>query len=155
MQAKGNVAGLHKPGLSERFARAVAMAMVAIALFAASQAFAQDHPLVRKAISLTVEANGELPGFDMADVPQYLISRMFDAGVGGWGFVAPTDSSSHAANRVEWRFHLNPYASGSVRQIIPIPAVRRLFGTRYLVNAEVRLYLDGEYQTASFGQVAI
>ena len=35
-----------------------------------------------------------------------------------------------------------------------IPAVHKLFGARYLVSVEVRLYLDGQYQTQTFGQVA-
>jgi hypothetical protein len=142
--------------LTRRLTRTGVTAMaaaVAMALGVSPPAVAQDQPPARKTIALTVEASGELPGFDMADVPPYLISRMLDAGVEGWAF-APAQAS-RTANRVEWRFHLNPYASGSVRQIVPIPAVRRLFGARYLVSAEVRLYLNGDYQTQTFGQVAI
>jgi hypothetical protein len=68
--------------LSVRLARSGTTAMVglmAITPFVSIPAVAQDQPPVPKTIALTVEASGELPGFDMADVPQYLISRMLDA----------------------------------------------------------------------------
>jgi hypothetical protein len=144
------LSGRLKPSGSRAIVAAMAIAFAAIA-----PASAQDQASGRKTISLTVEFAGDLPGFDTSDVPRYLISRMLDAGVEGWAFAPAQDSTSHAANRVEWRFHLNPYAGGSVRQIVPIPAVRRLFGARYLVSVEVRLYLNGEYQTQTFGQAAI
>jgi hypothetical protein len=80
---------------------------------------------------------------------------MLDAGVEGWAFAPAQVSAPHAPNRVEWRFRPDPYAAGTVRQIVPIPAVQRLFGARNLVSVEIRLYLDGEYQTEAIGQVAI
>jgi hypothetical protein len=70
-------------------------------------------------------------------------------------FRAAASTASLAANRVEWRLRLNPYAGGAVRQIIPIPAISRVFGAHRLITAELRLYLNSDYQTMSFGEATI
>jgi hypothetical protein len=134
---------------------AAAFVVAAAVFFPVALACAQDAPAKGSTIRLAVEARGELPGFDMADTPQYLVSKMLDAGVEGWAFVPVQDAGPHAPNRVEWQFVLNPYASGNVRQIVPIPAVRRLFGNRHLVSVETTLYIGDQYQTQTAGQVAI
>jgi hypothetical protein len=56
---------------------------------------------------------------------------------------------------VEWRFSLLPYAGGTIRQFIPMPGVTQRLGRKRMVAAEVRLFLDGQYQTTAIGQEAV
>jgi hypothetical protein len=108
-----------------------------------------------KTIVLSVEASGALPGFRISEAAPYLAAEMAKAKVEGWTFAPAAPSTAHAANRVAWHFRLNPYAGGTIRQIVPIPALRRVFGIHRFVTAELRLYIGGEYQTMSFGQATI
>ncbi len=128
------------------------LALALLSLFGRTEARAAAAP---KTIALSVEASGALPGFRAADASPYLAEMMAKAHVEGWEFVPAAPTAAPAANRVEWRFRLNPYAGGSIRQIIPIPALSRVFGIHRLLTAELRLYLDGDYQTTSFGEATI
>ncbi|MBL6852102.1 MAG: hypothetical protein ISS15_16680 [Alphaproteobacteria bacterium] len=112
-------------------------------------------PVAGQATALTVAAVGDLPGFSAQDAPQYLAVRMGQSGVSGWTFVPAADGGAPAADRVEWRIELLPYAGGSMRQFIPIPAVQRMFGARRVIAVEVRIYLKGEYQTLAAGQAVV
>ena len=107
-------------------------------------------PLRAGALTLAVQAGGELPGFRVEDAAPWLAARMADARITDWQFV-PRDAAMAAPDRVEWRFERLPYAGGSVRQFFPMPGV----GPRQLIAAEARLYLDGQYQTVTLGQEAV
>jgi hypothetical protein len=128
------------------------LALMLLSLLSRTQARAAAVP---KIIALSVEASGALPGFRIADASSYLAAEMAKAHLDGWDFVPSAPAAAPAADRVEWRFRLNPYAGGSVRQIIPIPALSRVFGIHRLLTAELRLYLGGDYQTMSFGEATI
>ena len=104
------------------------------------------------ALPLAVEATGELPGFRIADAAPWLASRMNDAELLDWQFSARKNASA-APDRIEWRFALQPYAGGQVRRFIPLPAQK--VGAGRMVAAEVRLFLDGQYQTATIGQEVV
>jgi hypothetical protein len=106
-----------------------------------------------KPIILSVEASGPLPGFRPEDAIHYLAEAM--SGQSGWRFVTQAPSASLPRDRIEWRFELDPYAGGGVRQFFPMAQMRQLFGARHRVSAEARLYLDGQYQTLVFGQATI
>lgn len=108
-----------------------------------------------KVTTLAVTAVGVLPGFKLAEAPQYIAAQMAKTGVAGWAFVPAPTGEPQAADRIEWRFRLNPYAGGGIRQIIPIPSLQRFFGVHRLISVEVRLYLGDEYQTMNFGEATI
>ena len=97
-------------------------------------------------VTLGVEASGALPGFHIRDLPEYLASHMADARLTDWRF-EPANASP--PNRVVWSFKLNPYAGGEVKSF----ASRR--EGRHFVTFEVRLYLNGEYQTLVESQATI
>jgi hypothetical protein len=112
-------------------------------------------PVQAWAGALTITASGDLPGFASADAPKYLAAQMAQSGVSGWTFVAAQDGAATAPDRVEWKLTQQPYGGGGMRQFIPIPAVQRMFGTRYVVTAELRVYLGGQYQTVTTGQATV
>jgi hypothetical protein len=128
-------------------------AHLVLAVMLAASVQAQTTADARPIIKLYIQADGVLPGFRMADAPRYLADQMADAGVVGWAFVP--EHAPPQGDRIDWRFDLNPYASGGVRQFFPIPGEQKLFGARHLITAEVRLYIGGEYQTLVFGQTTI
>jgi len=97
-------------------------------------------------ITLKVEAFQGLPGLHHSALSRFLAAHMADAGAAGWRFV-PAEGDIAAPNRVEWTFRLNPYAGGEVRQFVREPAAEQGFGAHRPVTIEVRLYLNGEYQT--------
>jgi hypothetical protein len=109
----------------------------------------------RPVIALTVDALGTPPGFKPADLPRYLAARMQEAGLAAWQFAPAAEHAAPSPDRVEWRFRLNPYAGGHLREFIPVPTLQRLFAVHRLITVELRLYLDGEYQTATLGQATI
>lgn len=106
-------------------------------------------------IALAVVARDTLPGFRKADATRFLADQMRLADAPGWSFAATAESTPPPHNRIEWRFELDPYAGGGIRQFFPIPGQQRLFGARHLITAQAMLYLDDEYQTLMFGQAAI
>lgn len=106
-------------------------------------------------IGLSVVARDLLPGFRKEDETRYLADQMRLADAPGWSFAAAAEPALPPHNRVEWRFELDPYAGGGIRQFFPIPGVQRIFGAHHLITAEAMLYLDDEYQTLMFGQAAI
>lgn len=106
------------------------------------------------AIVLAIEAKGELPGFRITEARPFLSDQMAKTGVAGWRFT-PGREVATAPDRVEWRFELLPYATGNIRQVLPMTGAQKLFGARRLVSAEARLYLGGQYQTVTLDQAAI
>lgn len=107
-----------------------------------------------RAQPIAVEASGELPGFRIEDAVPWIAQRMDGSGVVGWQFF-PRDPARPAPDRVEWRFTLLPYAGGTIRQFIPLPGVAQRLGRKSMVAAEARLFLDGQYQTATISQEAV
>jgi hypothetical protein len=108
-------------------------------------------------VTIAIEAGGELPGFRIQDASPYLASKMEGAGLAGWHFAA-RDPSRAAPNRIEWNFTLLPYAGGEVRRFFPMRETGTMdlhLGSHRLIAAEAKLYLNGEYQTATFGQEAV
>lgn len=102
-------------------------------------------------VTLAVVAQGPLPGFAPAAVAPYLATRMEATYLAGWQFVA----GEPAPDRIEWRFTLDPFAGGAVRQYFPQAQVQHLFGARHRISAELVLYRGGQYQTTLFGQATI
>jgi hypothetical protein len=128
------------------------LATLGMVLFVSAPAMAQT-------VTIAVQATGELPGFRIEEAAPYLAAEMATAGISAWRFV-PRDPSLAAPNRIEWTFELLPYAGGEVRRFFPMPEAQRtmdvhLQGTHRLISAQARLYLNGEYQTATFGQEAV
>ncbi|HEY4274942.1 MAG TPA: hypothetical protein VGM68_05620 [Rhizomicrobium sp.] len=107
------------------------------------------------AVTLSIEARDGLPGFRKADEADYLTDRMRETNLKGWAFTPAPAPSIPPRDRIEWRFELDPFAGGSVRQFFPMPGVQKIFGARHRVTAEAMLYLDDEYQTLVFGQATI
>jgi hypothetical protein len=104
---------------------------------------------------LVVEVTGELPGFKNADLPRFVARQMAAAGVGEWRFRPRPLAAMEVTDWVQWRFRRNAYAGGDLRRVIPIPSVSRTFGAHYLVTAELRLFLGGQYETMTFGQATV
>lgn len=96
--------------------------------------------------TLQVEAVHGLPGLNHSALSRFLAAHMADAGLPDWRF-QPAKADSEAPDRVEWTFRLNPYAGGGVRRFVPEPVAEEGFGVPRPVTIEVRLYLNGEYQT--------
>jgi len=97
-------------------------------------------------ITLKVEAFRGLPGLHHSALSRFLAAHMADARLADWRF-EPAQPGSAVPNRVEWTFKLNPYAGGEVRQFVREPVAEQGFGVHRPVTIEVRLYLNGEYQT--------
>ena len=97
-------------------------------------------------ITLKVEAFHGLPGLHHSALCRFLAAHMTDARLADWRF-EPAEGDITAPNRVEWRFTLNPYAGGEVRQFVREPVAQEGFGVHRPVTIEVRLYLNGEYLT--------
>jgi len=142
------------PGLRRRLAAARRVAAVLSAV--ATLLGAMPQPCAAAAPSaLVVTAVGELPGFKTSDLPGYLALQMGSADLPEWRFESQPAVAAKPADWVEWRFWLNPYVRGDLRRVIPIPSVSRAFGDQYLISAELKLYLGGQYQTMVFGQTPI
>jgi len=101
---------------------------------------------IAAAMTLEVEASSGLPGFHRGELQRYLALHMAEAGLGEWRFEPAGDSGS-ASNRVEWRFKLNPYAGGEVRNFVHTLVYEQRLGIHRPITIEARLYLNGEYQT--------
>ena len=97
-------------------------------------------------ITLQVETFHGLPGLHHSALSRFLVAHMADAGLPDLRF-EPAQGDIAAPNRVEWTFRLNPYAGGEVRQFVRGPVAEQGFREHRPVTIEVRLYLNGEYQT--------
>jgi hypothetical protein len=106
-------------------------------------------------ITLSVEADGALPGFRQGETISWLAEHMSAAGVSDWHFTPAFNPDTPPPNRIEWRVEHDPYAGGNVRQFIPMPGVQRMFGAHQLISVKVMLYLDGQYQTLVYGQALV
>ena len=130
-------------------ARILAGLCVAWTLFAAGACQAQTT-------SVAIVATGNLPGFRTEDAAPWLAARMSEAGLDHWRFV-PGDPAHPAPNRIEWDFALLPYAGGEVRRFFPMAESQgsmdvHIQGRHHLIEAEAKLFLDGEYQTVTLAQ---
>lgn len=96
-------------------------------------------------ITLTVETFHGLPGLHHSALSRFLATHMADAGLADWRF-EPAEADE-APDRVEWAFRLNPYAGGEVRNFMRAPVSERGFDVHRPITIEVRLFLNGEYQT--------
>jgi hypothetical protein len=103
--------------------------------------------------TLAVQAFGELPGFRIEESAPWLAAQMEKTN-GAWHF-APRNADAAAPDRVEWTFEILPYAGGQVRQFFPMPSAGKMLGAKRLIEAQVKLYIKGEYQTATLGQEAV
>jgi hypothetical protein len=97
-------------------------------------------------ITLQVEAFHGLPSLHHSELSRFLAARMADTGLPDWRF-EPAQGDIAAPNRVEWTFRLNPHAGGEVRRFGRAPVAEQGFSEHRPVTIEVRLYLNGEYQT--------
>jgi hypothetical protein len=97
-------------------------------------------------ITLMVEATHGLPSLHHSALSRFLAAHMADAGLADWHF-EPVDGKSEPPNRVEWIFKVNPYAGGEVRNFVRAPVDEQGFGAHRPITIEVRLFLNGEYQT--------
>jgi hypothetical protein len=117
-------------------------------------AWAQPAPRPESLRIAAVEVQGSLPGFSTEALTSYVARQMDSAHLSGWQFEPVTTSAG--GNRVVWRFKLLPYAGGSVRYIGPaIAGVEHLFGVRRAIGVDAKLYLHGQYDTATFDQATI
>lgn len=97
-------------------------------------------------ITLRVEALLGLPGLNHSALSRFLAAHMADVALANWRF-EPAETDTEAPNRVEWSFRLNPYAGGEVRNFVRPPVNEQGFGVHRPMTIEVRLFLNGEYQT--------
>ena len=79
---------------------------------------------------------------------------MAQPGLAEWRFET-AEGDVGARNRVEWNCKLNPYPGGEVRRFPATPIEERSFYRHRPIRIEVRLYLDGEYQTLVAKQAII
>jgi hypothetical protein len=111
---------------------------IALSLFAPANAAAQ--------LTLQVGTSDALPGFHLRDLPRYLALHMAEARLTDWRFEPAVDKGS-AQDRVEWKFKMNPYAGGEVRNFVRPHMAERTFAAHRPITIEARLYLNGQYQT--------
>ena len=105
-------------------------------------------PLVSASASLLkVEGSGGVPGFDGAELSRYLTLQMTEAQPANWHFEPAAAGGTPAPDRVQWNFHLGPYAGGEVRSFVPRQMDEVTFGVHRPITIEARLYLNGKYQT--------
>jgi hypothetical protein len=97
-------------------------------------------------VTLQVEAPHGLPGLHHSALARFIAAHMAKAGLADWRF-EPAAGNAIAADRVEWTFRLNPYAGGEVRNFAHTSTDEWRFGVHRPITIEVRLYLNGEYQT--------
>ena len=104
-------------------------------------------------LTLQVEVSDTLPGFHIGELPRYLAQHMAKARLADWRF-EPADTGS-VPDRVEWKFKLNPYAGGEVRNFARQHMAERIFTAHRPITIEARLFLNGQYQTLVEKQVII
>jgi hypothetical protein len=105
-------------------------------------------------VTLQVEASQGLPGLHHSALSRFIAAHMAEAGLADWRFV-PAPGDDAAADRVEWRIKLNPYAGGEVRSFVHSLSHEDWFGANHPVTIEARLYIGGEYQTLIEGQAIV
>lgn len=131
-----------------------------LAILGAATALTLSMPVrAEEPVTVAVQAAGNLPGFRDEDVAPFLAAQMAAAGIPSWHFVAPNPGAV-PPDRIEWKFELLPYAGGEVRRFFPMPERQgasgaHLQGMHRLISAQVRLFLGGQYQTATLGEQAI
>jgi hypothetical protein len=104
---------------------------------------------------VAVAAKGVLPGIPDADLNAYLVKAMAATG-SNWRFEPAAVGRIPPPYRIEWSFKANSAAASSVRSFgFSGAAMQRLLGTRHYLTIEATLYLQGEYQTQTIGQVSV
>jgi len=113
-------------------------------------------PLTKAAepITLKVEATRGLPGLHHSALSCFIAARMAQAGPTGWRF-EPAEADVFAPDRVEWTIRLNAFAGGEVRNVARLLIDQRTSHGHRPITLEVRLYLNGEYQTLVESQAII
>ena len=102
-----------------------------------------------QARTLAVYVDGTLPG--IADGAPIIAGLMAGQQVAGWTFSPGDPHAALAANRVQWTITLLPFAGDTAQRIGRLLARRQdLFGRYRYIRVEVRVFLDGLYQTTSF-----
>jgi hypothetical protein len=141
---------------ARHFLAAVALSYLALA--PATELCAQAVPIVptpAKPFTLSVVVVGQVPGYDAKELSAYLADKMSAAGLSAWRFQAD-GANTDAPSRIEWRFRYNPYAEHSEHLAgLPAAMVDRVFGLRHVLSIEARLYINGQYQTLTFGQTKV
>jgi hypothetical protein len=108
-----------------------------------------------ESVRVAVAATGELPGIPETDLNAYLIKAMAAAGR-DWRFEPAAAGRIPPPYRIEWSFKTKTAAASSVRTYgFSDSAMQRLLGTRHYLTIEATLYLQGEYQTQTIGQVSV
>lgn len=105
--------------------------------------------------TFAVVVSGVLPGFDSDEAPKFLAAQMAKVKTRDWSFVPNAASDQSPPDRIEWQLTSEPYAGGGVRQFIPIPSLRRLFGAHRMLSVEAQLYRDGKLQSQASGRAAV
>jgi hypothetical protein len=125
------------------FHRAALINMLALgALVLPTSSIRAETPIILK-----VEAAHGLPGLHHSALCRFLATHMADARLADWRFEPAEADVLDAPNRVEWTFRLSPYAGGEVRQFVRKPVAEQGFDVHRPVTIEVRLYLNGKYET--------
>src|ERR1700761_7456193 len=104
--------------------------------------------LPAQAQTIAVHAHGEVPGFKAGEAAPWLAQQMEHSALPGWHYTAG-DQSVEAPDRVEWSFEQQPFAGGGVRKYFPQAGVTK---ARFMISAEVRLWLKGQYQVMVLSQ---
>ncbi len=144
----GNVAAPHMMvDMSRRPSPLFLAVLVLSAAVAAMTAYAEDTALPH-ASDVTVEVNGAVPEFaDPQQVAAFLADKMAGAAP-SWHFVAPEPGAAPPKNRVVWQFKtLKIKWGGGAHNGFPQPVASRSY-----LNAEVRLYLNDQYQLTMLSQ---
>jgi hypothetical protein len=101
---------------------------------------------------IAVEVEGSLQGAANDELPAIITSEMEQAPHPAWQFAPATGAT--APNRIEWKLVPASDASGAVRTFgFSRGMMTRLEGAKRVVSVEVRLYLNGKYQTMAVGQI--
>jgi hypothetical protein len=98
-----------------------------------------------------VEVSGDVPGFaDPHQLASFLADKM-SASVPARHFAAAPAGKALPADRIEWKFKtLRVVWGGGSHNGFPQP-----FASRSYLSAEVRLYLDGQYQMTMLSQSTV
>jgi hypothetical protein len=101
-----------------------------------------------------IYVSGALPGVSDQQAPRLVAGVIAALQMPGWRFVAA--DSAAAADRMVWHVTPLPYAvSDLARMGRSLKPLQDLFGRHRYFKVEVRLFLDGIYQTEAFATVEI
>lgn len=134
---------------NHRFANLAAGLVLALASVAPMTARSEVHP-----ITVGVAASGSIPGISDAELAGFLATTMNNGADGPWRFEPTAPGAPPPPNRIEWAIKTNASAEGTVRSYgFSRATMERLIGVHQFLSIEVKLYLDGQYQTAAHSEV--